>query len=115
MSGVGITISAEQAELARARCDGFPVRIQLLDYRDINESFDRVFSIGIFELVGVKNYRRYFEIARRCLRPDELFLLHTIGSDISAARTDRGLPDIFSQIRRFPRPRRLRRLRKVYL
>jgi cyclopropane-fatty-acyl-phospholipid synthase len=29
--------------------------------------------------VGRKNYEEYMHIARRCLKPDGLFLLHTIG------------------------------------
>jgi cyclopropane-fatty-acyl-phospholipid synthase len=88
VSGVGITVSEEQAEFARARCRGLPIRIQLQDYRDVDESFDRIFSIGMFEHVGLKNYRKYFEMARRCLRQDGLFLLHTIGTNVSTASTD---------------------------
>ena len=88
VSGVGVTISQEQAEFARTLCAGLPVEIRLQDYRDLDEPFDRIFSIGMFEHVGVKNYRRYFEILRRCLKPDGLFLLHTIGSNISSLNTD---------------------------
>lgn len=88
VSGVGITVSDEQAEFARIRCRGLPVRILLQDYREVDESFDRIFSIGMFEHVGVKNYRKYFEMARRCLRKDGLFLLHTIGTNVSTASTD---------------------------
>jgi len=93
VSGVGITISREQAEYARNLCAGLPVEIRLQDYRELcaddrGERFDRSFSIGMFEHVGVKNYRTYFEVARRCLVADGLFLLHTIGSNISVRQTD---------------------------
>lgn len=88
VSGVGITISQEQAEFARQRCAGLPVEIRLQDYRELDESFDAILSVGMFEHVGDKNYRTYFETARRCLKPDGLFLLHTIGSNISRHRTD---------------------------
>jgi cyclopropane-fatty-acyl-phospholipid synthase len=80
---VGITVSREQAHLAQERCRGLPVEIRLQDYRDLDERFDRIISIGMIEHVGVKNYRRYMEIAARCLHPEGLFLLHTIGTNLS--------------------------------
>ncbi|HEY0332285.1 MAG TPA: cyclopropane fatty acyl phospholipid synthase [Stenotrophomonas sp.] len=88
VSGVGITISAEQADYARRLCAGLPIEIRLQDYRELDERFDAIFSIGMFEHVGEKNYRRYFEVVRRCLAPEGLFLLHTIGNNISRHRTD---------------------------
>lgn len=88
VSGVGITISHEQAAFARELCAGLPIEIRVQDYRDLHERFDRSFSLGMFEHVGVRNYRRYFEVARRCLHDDGLFLLHTIGSNVSVNRTD---------------------------
>ncbi len=76
----GITVSQQQAELARQRCQGLPsVTIELLDYRSLQGRFDKIVSIGMFEHVGPKNYAIYFETARRCLKDDGLFLLHTIG------------------------------------
>ncbi|MBH1932303.1 cyclopropane fatty acyl phospholipid synthase [Serratia rubidaea] len=84
VSVVGVTISAEQQKLAQARCAGLDVDIQLQDYRDLHQQFDRIVSVGMFEHVGPKNYRTYFEVVERNLRPDGLFLLHTIGSN----RTD---------------------------
>lgn len=88
VSGVGITISAEQAGFARRLCAGLPIEIRLQDYRELDEHFDAVFSVGMFEHVGEKNYRRYFEVARRCLHPEGLFLLHSIGTNVSRHRTD---------------------------
>jgi len=88
VSGVGITVSQEQAEYARRISVGLPIEIRLADYRTLDESFDRVFSIGMFEHVGVKNYKTYFDVARRCTAPDGLFLLHTIGSNVSSNHTD---------------------------
>lgn len=84
VSVVGVTISAEQQKLAKARCAGLDVDIQLQDYRDLHQQFDRIVSVGMFEHVGPKNYRTYFEVVERNLKPDGLFLLHTIGSN----RTD---------------------------
>ncbi|HEY5613640.1 MAG TPA: cyclopropane fatty acyl phospholipid synthase [Lysobacter sp.] len=88
VSGVGITISREQAAMARVLCAGLPIEIRVQDYRDLHERFDRSFSLGMFEHVGVRNYPRYFEVARRCLHDDGLFLLHTIGTNVSVNHTD---------------------------
>ncbi len=86
---LGLTVSKEQAALARERCAGLPVEIRLSDYREIDEPFDRVYSIGMFEHVGVKNYRTYMDVVRRCLLdPDGLTLLHTIGGNRSRHQTD---------------------------
>jgi len=93
VKGVGITVSKEQADYARALCDGLPVDIRLEDYRDLHEPFDAIMSIGMFEHVGALNYRNYFEVARRCLRDDGpdgggLFLLHCIGCNAGPSRPD---------------------------
>ncbi|ASQ90307.1 cyclopropane-fatty-acyl-phospholipid synthase [Prosthecochloris sp. GSB1] len=84
----GVTVSVEQAEFARSRCRGLPVSIQLCDYRKIDHTFDRIYSIGMFEHVGHKNYRSYFRSVERCLAPNGLSLLHTIGGNISSSCTD---------------------------
>ncbi len=85
---VGITVSEEQARFATELCRGLPVEIRLQDYRDLGETFDRVFSLGMFEHVGHKNYATFFHVVNRCLKDDGLFLLHTIGCNRSATRTD---------------------------
>jgi len=87
-SVVGITISKEQKELAQKNCAGLPVEIRMQDYREVNEKFDHIISLGMFEHVGYKNYREYMEVVDRCLKDDGLFLLHTIGGNISATRTE---------------------------
>lgn len=88
VSGVGITISEAQALFARELCSGLPIEIRLQDYRELHEPFDAILSVGMFEHVGDKNYRAYFDMARRCLRPGGLFLLHSIGGNVSRHRTD---------------------------
>ncbi|TDT59857.1 cyclopropane-fatty-acyl-phospholipid synthase [Enterobacter sp. AG5470] len=80
VSVVGVTISAEQQKLAQQRCEGLDVEIRLQDYRDMNDQFDRIVSVGMFEHVGPKNYATYFSVVDRNLKPDGIFLLHTIGS-----------------------------------
>jgi len=88
VAGVGVTISAQQAVYARELCAGLPIEIRVQDYRELDEGFDRIVSIGMFEHVGVKNYSDYFGIARRCLGNEGLFLLHTIGGAVSRSHTD---------------------------
>ena len=88
VSGVGVTVSREQADFASELCRGLPIEIRVQDYRELSERYDRVFSIGMFEHVGVKNYRTYFEVARRCTADEGLFLLHCIGSNVSSNHTD---------------------------
>ncbi|HEX7046061.1 MAG TPA: cyclopropane fatty acyl phospholipid synthase [Gammaproteobacteria bacterium] len=92
VEAVGITVSEHQAQFARANAAELPVDIRLEDYRDLPEKFsghfDRVFSIGMFEHVGFRNYRRYFDVLRKCLKPDGLFLLHSIGRNTSATHTN---------------------------
>jgi len=80
---IGITVSKEQVTLGRNVCQGLPVEIRLQDYRDINESFDHVVSVGMIEHVGYKNYKTYMRYVHRCLKEDGLFLLHTIGGNES--------------------------------
>ncbi|HEX4501878.1 MAG TPA: cyclopropane fatty acyl phospholipid synthase [Scandinavium sp.] len=80
VSVVGVTISAEQQKMAQARSEGLDVQILLQDYRDLQDQFDRIVSVGMFEHVGPKNYATYFSVVDRNLTPDGLFLLHTIGS-----------------------------------
>jgi cyclopropane-fatty-acyl-phospholipid synthase len=88
VSGVGVTISTEQLEYARESCAGLPIEFRLQDYRELDEPFDHAFSIGMFEHVGHRNYREYFEVARRCLKEQGLFVLHSIGRDESSISTD---------------------------
>lgn len=85
---VGCTISKHQAETAQQRCAGLPVQILLTDYRRLQGRFDRIFSIGMFEHVGRRNYRLFMQQVRSMLAPDGLFLLHTIGSNRSRLTTD---------------------------
>ncbi len=85
---VGVTISKEQAEFARAKCEGLPAQVLLRDYREIEGEFDRIVSLGMFEHVGYKNYKTFMKTASKLLKDDGLFLLHTIGHNISTKETD---------------------------
>ena len=80
VSCVGVTVSKEQKELGEKLCKGLPIEFRLQDYRELHEPFDHIVSLGMFEHVGPKNYHVYMQVVHRCLKPDGLFLLHTIGS-----------------------------------
>ncbi|SDI45583.1 MULTISPECIES: cyclopropane fatty acyl phospholipid synthase [Pseudomonas] len=78
---VGVTISREQCEWARQRYAGLPLEFRLQDYRELDERFERIVSIGMFEHVGRKNHRTFMQTLARCLDDDGLCLLHTIGKN----------------------------------
>lgn len=88
VSAVGITPAYEQVALATERCKGLPIEIRLDEYRNLTGSYDHIVSLGMFEHVGYKNFRTYMEVARRCLKDDGLFLLHTIGANKSLTTGD---------------------------
>lgn len=88
VSVVNVTVSKEQVALADELCKGLPVENRLQDYRDVNESFDAIVSIGMFEHVGVRHYRTYMEVVEKNLKEDGLFLLHTIGRNTSTGVGD---------------------------
>ncbi len=79
----GVTLSAEQLKVAqdRANATGMADRVhfQLSDYRDLNEQFDRIVSVGMFEHVGVGHYREFFRKVRNLLKDDGIALVHSIG------------------------------------
>jgi cyclopropane-fatty-acyl-phospholipid synthase len=80
---LGITLSEEQLAESRARAEAEGladrVRFELLDYRSITRQFDRIVSVGMFEHVGIGFYPAYFNTIARCLRPDGVALVHSIG------------------------------------
>jgi cyclopropane-fatty-acyl-phospholipid synthase len=80
---VGVTVSPDQAAYGRERYKDLPVEFQVKDYREFDGKTDHVVSMGMFEHVGHKNYRTYFEKARSVIKDDGLFMMHTIGSQWS--------------------------------
>ncbi|QQG49653.1 MAG: cyclopropane fatty acyl phospholipid synthase [Candidatus Berkelbacteria bacterium] len=88
VSVVNITVSKEQVKLANELCEGLPVENRLADYRDVNEKFDAVVSIEMFEAVGWKNYRHYMDVVHRCLPEGGLFVFQTIGGNFSTTHTN---------------------------
>lgn len=79
----GVTLSEEQHVIANKRAveEGLAdqARFELKDYRHIDEKFDRLVSVGMFEHVGVGHFAEYFQHVARLMKPDGVFLLHAIG------------------------------------
>ena len=80
----GITLSENQLKYSQNKVKELnlenQVNFKLADYRELNEKFDRVVSVGMFEHVGRKFYGKYFEKVSNLLTDDGLALIHTIGS-----------------------------------
>jgi len=80
---LGVTLSQEQLKVARRRAEeagvADRVKFQLIDYRHVDEQFDRIVSVGMFEHVGAAHYDEFFAKCRDLLKPDGVMLLHTIG------------------------------------
>jgi cyclopropane-fatty-acyl-phospholipid synthase len=90
---LGITLSEEQLKVARQRAEAAGVaarvKFELIDYRHVTGSFDRIVSVGMFEHVGPANYRTFLAKCRDLLTPDGVMLLHTIGRVGSPGVTDK--------------------------
>jgi cyclopropane-fatty-acyl-phospholipid synthase len=86
----GLTLSAEQVAMGKEKCAGLPINFILTDYREFQpeKPYDRIVSIGMLEHVGPDNYDDYFKCAERFLASDGIFLLHTIGGDVSNRSED---------------------------
>ena len=80
----GITLSENQLKYSQNKVKELnlenQVNFKLMDYRELNEKFDKVVSVGMFEHVGRKFYGKYFEKVSNLLADDGLALIHTIGS-----------------------------------
>ncbi|MFN7097825.1 MAG: class I SAM-dependent methyltransferase, partial [Gammaproteobacteria bacterium] len=66
-----------------------PVEILFQDYRDVRGQFDRIVSLGMFEHVGALNHKTYMQVVERSLKDDGLFLLHTIGDNVTNHLVDK--------------------------
>ena len=80
---LGVTLSEHQLKIARERAAAAGVsdhvKFELIDYRHLKDTFDRIVSVGMFEHVGAHHYDEFFAKCRALLKPDGVMLLHTIG------------------------------------
>jgi len=90
---LGITLSEEQLKVARRRAQeagvADRVKFELIDYRHLTGSFDRIVSVGMFEHVGPAHYKTFFRKCRDLLTEDGVMLLHTIGRAGGPGVTDK--------------------------
>ncbi len=89
---LGVTLSEEQIKVAKRRAEeagvADKVKFELIDYRHVTGSFDRIVSVGMFEHVGPAHYRTFFRQCRSLLNDDGVMLLHTIGRAGAPGVTD---------------------------
>lgn len=82
-SVTGVTLSVEQHKISTARAAELTsegrARFELMDYRAVQERFDRIVSVGMFEHVGVRHYAEFFGHVARLLTDNGVALIHTIG------------------------------------
>ena len=99
---LGVTLSEHQLRVSRQRAADAGVsdhvKFELIDYRHLDEQFDRIVSVGMFEHVGAAHYDEFFAKCRELLKPDGVMLLHTIGKLGSASKG----PDPFTDKYVFP-------------
>ena len=85
-SVTGITLSENQFEYSKNKAKEMnlsnQVDFKLIDYRQLNEKFDRIVSVGMFEHVGRKFYKTYFDTVFKLLNEKGIALIHTIGSSM---------------------------------
>lgn len=91
---VAIDIAEQPVKYARELCRNLPVKIYQCDYRSVDVynpqkfKFDKIVSVGALEHIGYKNYKTFLKISRDFIKEDGLFLLHSIGSDVSTNYCD---------------------------
>lgn len=88
----GVTLSEEQLRVARQRAEDAGVsdnvKFELIDYRKVTGTFDRVVSVGMFEHVGRARYNDFFNTVRDRLTPEGIALIHTIARVDGPGATD---------------------------
>jgi cyclopropane-fatty-acyl-phospholipid synthase len=99
---LGVTLSEHQLKIARERAAAAGasdhVKFELIDYRLLDDRFDRIVSVGMFEHVGARHYDEFFAKCRQLLKPGGVMLLHTIGKLGEVSKS----PDPFTDKYVFP-------------
>lgn len=90
---LGVSLAPDQVRFANERAEAAgvadKVRFQLIDYRDVAGTFDRITSVGMLEHVGAPNFGEYFAKTRELLADDGVMLTHTIGRRGTPGTTDK--------------------------
>ncbi len=90
---LGVSLAPDQVRFANERAEAAgvadKVRFQLIDYRDVAGTFNRITSVGMIEHVGAPNFAEYFAKTRELLADDGIMLTHTIGRRGPPGTTDK--------------------------
>ncbi|CAH0496278.1 cyclopropane-fatty-acyl-phospholipid synthase family protein [Novosphingobium sp. CECT 9465] len=90
---LGVSLAPDQVKFAQERAEAAgvadKVRFQLIDYRDVTGTFDRITSVGMIEHVGAPHFAEYFAKTNDLLDPDGIMLTHTIGRAGRPGTTDK--------------------------
>jgi cyclopropane-fatty-acyl-phospholipid synthase len=88
----GVTLSQRQYDYAVEKIAKLGlqdrVTVEIKDYANLDGSFDKIVSVGMFEHVGHANYQRYFAIIQRLLKPGGLYLHHAIARPAKGSDRD---------------------------
>lgn len=90
----GVSLSEQQVKWAQENLAKEGLRFIWSDYRDHCEdpkhmhTYDRVYSIGMLEHVGYKNYAPFFKCIKALLKPDGLAVVHSIGEPDFVSASD---------------------------
>jgi cyclopropane-fatty-acyl-phospholipid synthase len=76
----GITLSKEQLDFAHKRLSNYGERsnLEIKDYREVDQKYDHIVSIEMFEAVGKEYWQTYFEMLKRSLNPGGKIVLQII-------------------------------------
>jgi len=90
---LGVSLAPDQVKFANERAEAAgvddKVKFQLIDYRDVTDTFDRITSVGMIEHVGAPHFREYFAKTNALLADDGIMLTHTIGRTNGPGTTDK--------------------------
>lgn len=85
----GISISKEQITYCREKYNLPNLNYGFCDYRELQKnSYDKIYSVGMFEHVGYKNYNTFFDITYSLLKDNGVMLLHTITKHKQSRNSD---------------------------
>jgi cyclopropane-fatty-acyl-phospholipid synthase len=90
---LGVALAPDQIAFCRERAEAEGVadrvKFELMDYRDVQGSFDRIISVGLIEHLGQPHYPTFFEHTRRLLAEDGVMVSHCCGRMGEPGATDK--------------------------
>jgi cyclopropane-fatty-acyl-phospholipid synthase len=84
----GINLAEHHIDYANQRMAHNKVKVIKQDYRDLTEKYDKIYCIGVSEHFGLNNYKQFMQIVHDQLNPGGIFLLHTIGENVTRPKAD---------------------------